>query len=157
LESAHCDVHRAIRNDRFTSTRDIALCLKCANRGHSPRKRRMCQVDPKEAFVANNGTPQIDLKRTYQTATLGRIRWADSFSPTERPGTAGRCREADLSRPRLQRHRLGDLAQLSVGQNLQARAQGRRGLRRDDRTIGRAWRATAPRAVRSVRSPSAKQ
>ena len=38
-------------------------------------------------------------------------------------------------------------------QSLRARARGRRGRRRDGRSIGRAWRAKAPRAVSKLRVP----
>lgn len=38
------DVHSRQRNVRFTSTRDIAPCLKCVNSGHYPTAWRMRQI-----------------------------------------------------------------------------------------------------------------
>ena len=45
-----CDLHNPLRNGRFTSTRDVALCLKCANSGHTRTVWRTGQVDPKSTF-----------------------------------------------------------------------------------------------------------
>ena len=41
-----------------------------ANSGHSQTVRRTGQVDPKEAFVAKIGTPQIDVKHPLRMAAL---------------------------------------------------------------------------------------
>ena len=52
----------AISGDRLTSTRDVALCLKCANTGHSPTP---------------SWTDQIDLERRLALG-LRSLRWAAS-------------------------------------------------------------------------------
>jgi hypothetical protein len=43
-------------NVRLTSTRDVALCLKCANAGHSSAARRTARVDPKRPSTDSRGS-----------------------------------------------------------------------------------------------------
>ena len=61
-------VLKALDSSRLGSV-DSSRPLR-ANSGHSQTVRRTGQVDPKEAFVAKMGTPQIDVKHPLRMAAL---------------------------------------------------------------------------------------
>ena len=45
-------------HDRFTSIRDVAACLKCANSGHCPTARRTGQIDASRLPADGSGLPR---------------------------------------------------------------------------------------------------
>jgi hypothetical protein len=85
----------AIRNGCFTSTRDVALCLKCAITGHPPTAWRTDEFDPKLRFE----TGSINGREARQSGICLR---ACGCAATDHPGSKQRTPQID-SKPTLPR------------------------------------------------------